>query len=107
MPKIFRIKKHAFMSLFVVILMWTYFVIASTSSLDVRFDDGALNLNEMYWYEAALFLVGFPLNFAFIFTALWHAWKTDRKKLFCVVFFCWPISFHYVLRFRVESDKVS
>ena len=73
------------MSLFVVILMWTYFVIASTSSLDVRFDDGALNLNEMYWYEAALFLVGFPLNFAFIFTALWHAWKTDRKKLFCVV----------------------
>jgi hypothetical protein len=105
MIKFFRIKKYSLVSLFIVLLMWVYFAVASATSSDVRFDDGALNLNEMYWYEVILYISGLLLNFAFIFTAWFHSWKSGKKKFFVATLFVWPISFYYVLKFVAVDDN--
>jgi hypothetical protein len=105
MIRLFRIKRYSLVSLFIVLFMWVYFAIASASNSDVRFDDGALNLNEMYWYEVILFISGLLLNFAFIFTAWFHSWRSGKKKFFLATLFIWPISFYYVLKFVAVDDN--
>jgi len=107
MLQLFRTKRNAQFSLAVVLLMWAYFIISSGAAPDPRYDDGVLNLNEMYWYEIILFVPGFVLNFAFIFSAWFHAWKHEQKKLLAGTFLIWPLSFYYVFKYVVEDSNGS